>query len=396
MRTVIEVDGLFDGTRVVANAAVVIEDGAVLWSGARRSLPRTPRGERSETVRAPGSFLLPGLVNCHAHLTLDGGPDIASEARQSDATAALKAFRNARNSLHAGVTTVRDLGANGAMVVDLGRAIARGAVEGPRIVAAAKGITTTGGHGFEVGRQADGADEVRKAVREQLFAGAGAIKLFSTGGVLGDGAHPEVSQFTPEETRAAVEEAHKAGVRVTTHAHAGEGVRIAAEAGVDSIEHGTLMDAKLVRLLKERGVAYVPTRSALDAILANAGRLDPGIVERARQVADRHLESIDLARRAGVTIATGTDSGTPFNRHEDFARELDLLVEAGLTRLAALVAATRVAADVVGLPRAGRLVAGSWADLLFVTGDPLRDLAPLHAPKGVWVGGAAVAQGARG
>src|SRR5439155_1548823 len=136
-------------------------------------------------------------------------------------------------------------------VIELGRAIERGVVEGPRIVAAGRGVTTTGGHGAEVGRVADGPDEVRKAVREQVRSGARVIKIFSTGGVLGEGAPPEVSQFTPEETAAAVAEAHNAGLRITTHAHGSGGMRVAAEAGIDSVEHATLLDERTIRLLKE-------------------------------------------------------------------------------------------------------------------------------------------------
>src|SRR5205814_2332806 len=144
--------------------------------------------ERSEATPSPGPFVMPGMINCHCHLTLDGEASFGAEVRQSDALATLKAFRNARAALRAGVTTVRDLSANGTMVIELGRAVEKGFVEGPRVVACGRGVTTTGGHGFEVGRIADGADEVRKAVREQVAAGARVIKLFSTGGILGDGA----------------------------------------------------------------------------------------------------------------------------------------------------------------------------------------------------------------
>ncbi len=390
MRRVISVDGLFDGTAVIENASIVIVDGEVAWVGKRARAPKTPRGERSEEIRAPGPFLLPGLVNCHAHLTLDGSADFTTEARQSDAQATLKAFRNARAALRTGVTTTRDLGANGYMVIELSRAIAAGVVEGPRIVAAGRGITTTGGHGIEIGRIADGPDEVRRAAREQLAAGASVVKIFSTGGVLGEGARPEVSQLTLEETTAAVEEAHKSGVRATTHAHGAAGVQTAARAGIDSVEHATLLDARTVRLLKERGVAIVPTLSAIRAILDNAEHIPAQALERARMVGERHVESVRMARKAGVRIGAGTDAGTPFNRHDRFAGEIELLREAGSSALEALVSATSGAAAIIGAPKAGRLVPGSWADLLFVDGDPLRDLAVLRAPKGVWVRGARV------
>ncbi|MDO8506702.1 MAG: amidohydrolase family protein, partial [Candidatus Limnocylindria bacterium] len=358
MRTVLEVDGLFDGTATIGDAAVVVEDGEVTWVGKRSRVPKTPKGQRSRTVEAVAPFVIPGMINCHAHLTLDGGVDFTAETGQHDALAALKAFKNARAMLRAGVTTVRDLGANGAMVIELGRAIERGVVEGPRIVAAGRGITSTGGHGAEVGRVADGVDEVRRAAREQIAAGAAVIKIFSTGGVLGEGAGPELAQYTVEETRAAVEEAHKAGLRITTHAHGAAGMRIAAEAGVDSIEHCTLLDQRTIRLIKERDIALVPTFSALHAIIGNEDKLPARVLERAKVVAAKHHEGVRAAHKAGVRIAAGTDSGTPFNRHETFALELRYLTETGLSREEALVAATSRAADVIGRPKAGRIAAG--------------------------------------
>src|SRR3954464_8210689 len=242
MRTVLEVDGLFDGVTTMSDAAVVIEGGEVVWVGKRSRAPKTPKGERSRTVEAHAPFVMPGMINCHAHLIFDGSADFEAEARQSEPVATLKAFVNASASARAGVTTIRDLGASGTMVIELARSIERGALEGPRILAAGRGVTNTGGHGAEIGRVADGVDEVRRATREQIAAGCGVIKFFSTGGVLGEGAGPNLTQYTLEETRAAVEEAHKAGLRITTHAHGAEGMRIAAEAGIDSIEHATLLD----------------------------------------------------------------------------------------------------------------------------------------------------------
>jgi imidazolonepropionase-like amidohydrolase len=387
MRTVLEVDGLFDGTALLSDAAVVVEGGEITWVGKRSRAPKTPKGERSRAVKAPAPFALPGMINCHSHLVFDGSADFEAESRQSDAAATVKAFANARAALRAGVTTVRDLGAAGTMVIELGRAIERGAVEGPRIVAAGRGITNTGGHGAEVGRVADGPDEVRRATREQIAAGCGVIKFFSTGGVLGEGAGPNLSQYTLEETRAAVEEAHKAGIKITTHAHGAEGMRIAAQAGIDSIEHCTLLDRKTIRIIKENDVALVPTFTALHAIIDNAAKVPERVMTRAREVAAKHHEGVRAAHKAGVRIATGTDAGTPFNRHERFALELRYLNETGLSREEALVAATSRAADVIGWPKAGRIAAGSWADLVFVSGDPTRDLEVLLSPKAVWVRG---------
>src|SRR5881397_2637568 len=264
MRTVIEIDGLFDGTSSMSDATIVVADGEIAWVGKRSRAPKTPKGEKSRTVKTPGSFAVPGLINCHSHLTLDGSANFEAETRASEAAAALKAFRNARLTLRSGVTTVRDLGANGSMV----------------------------------------------------------IKLFSTGGVLGEGAGPELAAYTPDETRAAVEEAHRAGVRITTHAHGAEGMRIAAECGIDSIEHATLLDQQTIRLIKAKDVALVPTFSALRRIIDNGSALPARVMERARLVATKHQEGIRSAHKAGVRIAAGTDAGTPFNTHERFALEL--------------------------------------------------------------------------
>jgi len=389
MRTVFEVDGLFDGERVIENVAIVVDGPQIVWTGERGKIPKSAPNERSEIARAPGRFAVPGLINCHCHLTLDGEANFGLEVRQSDALATLKAFRNARAALRAGVTTVRDLIANGTMVIELARAIDKGILEGPRVIAAGRGITTTGGHGFEVGRIADGPDEVRKAVREQVAAGAKVIKLFSTGGVLGDGAPPEVSQYTPEETAAAVAEAHNAGLRITTHAHGAGGMRVAAEAGIDSIEHATLLDEKTVRLIKERDVAIVPTLLVVQSLLEHVDELDAVIVQRTRAISERHREGVRMAHKAGVRIATGTDAGASFTRHDRFAMELPLLTECGLSTEEALVAATSRAAEVVGLAKAGHIGAGCWADLVFVDGDPLKDLGVLRSPKGVYVRGVA-------
>ena len=389
MRTVLEIDGLFDGTSAISDAAIVIEDGEVSWVGKRSRAPKTPKGQKSRSVQPGGSFAVPGLINCHSHLTLDGSADFDAETRQSEAAAALKAFRNARLTVRSGVTTVRDLGANGSMVVELAQQIERGALEGPRIIAAARGITITGGHGLELSRIADGADAVRGATREQVAVGAAVIKLFSTGGVLGDGAAPEVSQYTPDETAAAVAEAHNAGIRITTHAHSAAGMRVAAEAGVDSIEHATLLDEKTVRLLKERDVAIVPTLLVVQALLEHAEALDPVVVARTRSISERHREGVRMAHKAGVRIATGTDAGAPFTRHDRFAMEPQLLTECGLSKEEALVAATSRAAEVIGLEKAGHIGAGCWADLVFVDGDPLTDLGALRSPKAVYARGVA-------
>jgi imidazolonepropionase-like amidohydrolase len=365
---------------------VLIDGGRVRWVGRRSEAPAEARGA-TETDAPSGTTLLPGLVNCHIHLTVSGGPDFDAETRVSEGELALRATINALRSLAAGVTTVRDLGAPSYASIQLGRAIARGEIIGPNIVAAGRGITPTGGHGWQIGRQADGPDEVRKAVREQLYAGADVIKLFSTGGLLGSGAHPEIVQLTADETRAAVDEAHRHGVRVTTHVHAAAGAKVAIAAGVDSIEHATLLDAEAIRLCRERNVALVPTFAAVKAIIANGDRLGEGIADRARALADRHREAIRDALRAGVVVTTGSDAGTAFNYAERFVTELESLVEIGMTPERTIGAATRVAADVIGRDDVGRIAAGARADIVAVRGDPLTDIRACWDVAAVWKDG---------
>ena len=382
-------DRLYDGERAQTDAAVLIVDGRISWTGQRSRVPGEAKG--ANELRTPdGTTLLPGLINCHIHLTVSGGPDFDVETRGSDAELALRATVNALRSLAAGVTTVRDLGAPTSAAIVLGRAIAAGELIGPNVIAAGRGITSTGGHGWQIGRQADGPDEIRKAVREQLFAGASVIKIFSTGGVLGTGAHPDVAQLTLEETTAAVEEAHSRHLRVTTHAHATKGAKIAIEAGVDSIEHATLLDAEAIRLCKDKGVALVPTFAALKAILSNRERLAPDVLARASALTERHQQGIRDAIRAGVKVAAGTDAGTPFNYAERFGTELEALVEIGMTPERALAAATSVAADVVGRDDIGRIRPGARADLVAVKGDPLSDVRACWQVAAVWKDGRSV------
>ena len=387
--TLLLADRVFDGERAHTGAAVLIEDGRVRWIGPRKDAPAAARGA-SEANVPEGATVLPGLVNCHIHLTLNGTPDIDAETRASEALQVLRAAANGLRSLVAGITTVRDLGAPSYAAIELGKAIGRGEIIGPNVVAAGRGITPTGGHGWQIGRQADGPDEVRRAVREQVFAGASVVKIFSTGGLLGTGAHPDVAQLTAEETRAAVDEAHARHLRVAAHVHANAGARIAIDAGVDTIEHATLVDRDTIRLCKERGVALVPTFAAVKAIVANADRLGAGVGERARALADRHREAIREAIRSGVRVAAGSDAGTAFNYAERFVSELEGLVEVGMTPEQAIVAATRIAADVLGRDDIGRIAPGTRADLIAVRGDPLREIRACWDVAAVWKDGRVV------
>ncbi len=364
-----------------------VEGGRIAALG--RGLPR----DGADVVEAGGKTLLPGLIDCHVHLAYDGRPGEPLNPVDPVAVYAWRMAHNARATLRAGFTTVRDLGAPHALNCELMRAVEMGLVEGPRIVPAGRMITMTGGHGWPIGREADGADEVRKAVREQLKAGARAIKLMASGGVMTPGVDPRSPQLGLDELSAGVEEAHKAGVKTASHAQAAAGIRNAVFAGIDSIEHGIYLEDEVIEEMKRRGTALVATLTAphnINALGEGAG-MPPHVLEKSRMVAEAHLDSFRRALRAGVTLASGTDAGTPGNHHGQNAQELRLMVEQGLAPAQAIRAASANAAALLGIgDQTGRLAPGFAADLLLVAGDPLAEIALLERPEaiaGVWLEG---------
>jgi imidazolonepropionase-like amidohydrolase len=372
---------LFDGTGTPPRSGVdvLIEGGriAAIGSGA------TPR-EDAEIIDLQGRWLMPGLIDCHVHLTFNGDADEVSSAPTMPAPLlGWNASENARRTLEAGITAVRDLGAKDNVNVLLRNQIAAGKLPGPRVRAVGAAICMTGGHGWWIGRQADGADDVRKAVREQLRAGADAIKLIATGGVMTPGVDPRSPQLTEDELRAGIEEAHKAFVKVGSHAQATAGIKNAVRAGVDSIEHGIYLDDEAVGLMKERGTFLVATLVAPANIsrFGLAAGIPSYMVEKSDRAAEAHKESFRKALRAGVRIAMGTDAGTPFNRHGENAQEIVLMVECGMKPADALVAATRSAAELLDmLDDTGTVEPGKSADLLILDGDPLADISILTPP----------------
>lgn len=345
----------------------------------------------AESVTAPqgalaidcsGKYLLPGLIDCHVHITGSGDPTELNTANTTPlATRAWRAARYAEQTLMAGFTTVRDLGAADQLNIHLASAIESGLLRGPRMLAAGLGITMTGGHGSGfIATEADGPDAVRKAVRQQLRSGATAIKLFASGGVMTPGVDPRSPSFTEDELRAGVEEAHKAFRIVGAHAQATEGVKNAIRAGVDSIEHGVWLDDEAIHLMCERGTYLVATFTAPWQI-AHRGT-EAGIpafmVAKGWQVLDSHEQSIRAAIKAGVRMAMGTDQGTPMNHPGENAQEIIRLAALGLSPAAALLASTAWAAELLRISdRTGRIRPGLAADLLVLDTDPLADIGVL-------------------
>jgi len=268
---------------------------------------------------------------------------------ESQTETTLKAAEAARQTLMAGVTTIRDMGGKDGIDLGLRQAIDSGLIPGPRMLVSGRLICMTGGHGWQLGQEANGPDEVRRAAREQIKVGADIVKLMATGGVMTPGVQPGSEQFTEEEMRAGVEEAHKAGKKTATHAMGTQGILNALRAGIDSIEHGVYLNEEAVALMVERKIPFIPTISALYHIETKG--VEAGIpdyaVEKTLMVKPHHLESIRLAREAGVLIAAGTDAGTPFNLHGENLGEIKLLVDyGGFSPMAAIEAGTRVSARV--------------------------------------------------
>lgn len=346
---------------------VAIEDGKIATVG------DVPDADRE--LDATGQYVVPGLIDAHVHLMLDGRPDSSSVAQENRPMLAYVAAANLGEALRTGVTTVRDLGAPETLAIDAGRAVETGVLDGPRVVACGENVTMTGGHGHWFGREADGPAEVKKAVREQLKRGAEVVKCMATGGVLTEGAETGAPELTIEELEALVDAAQAKNVPTAAHAHGKRGILNATRAGISSVEHGTFMDREAAEAMAEHDTYWVPTASALSGIIENG--VEAGIPEwavskaEAAEVAFEH--AFEHAVEAGVPIAMGTDAGTPFNFHRDIPSELERMVEYGLSPDMAFEAATVNGADLLGLDDVGRVAEGYAADLLVLDSNPRED-----------------------
>jgi imidazolonepropionase-like amidohydrolase len=370
---------VFNGVseQVVENGAVVVEDGRIASVGEVRALPPSV-----EVVDLGDVTLLSGLIDAHVHLVWSASAEPHEVVeRESRALTTLRCAANAALHLGAGVTSVRDVGATDGLSIDIARAVELGLLPGPRVVAAGRAIAMTGGHGWFIGREADGVEAVRHAVRSELKAGAECIKLMASGGVYGHAEEPGSPQLTVEELRAGVAEAHKAGRKVAAHAYSAEAINNALSAGVDSIEHGSFLDRATAERMREQGTYLVPTLSVYQAMSDRGPELgSPDYIQRkTAEVLEASREAFRLALEIGVPLAAGTDCGAPGHPHGTLPEELRLMVEAGATPLEALRFGTSAAADLVGLgEEVGVLEPGMKADLLAVGGDPLRDIGALR------------------
>ncbi|MFN2615066.1 MAG: amidohydrolase family protein [Actinomycetota bacterium] len=349
-------------------------DGRITYAGPAKGAPKSG-GER---IDAAGRALIPGLIDCHVHLCFDGVADFEGEAAEmagNPARAALKAAANAKRALHAGITTVRDLGGIGTATIEAARAQAEGIIEGPRIITTGEALTITGGHGHFISREVDSAEDMVRAVRALKKAGATCIKIIATGGVLTRGIGAQRSAFTAAEIAAAVNEAHEAGMRVAAHAIGAAGIVAALQGGVDSIEHGCFLTDEAVKLMPDNPSWLVATLVAPHQIIHGGEGVPEFAIEKSEEVGASHRASFRKAAEAGVNIASGTDAGTPFNPHGGLWLELQLMNENGMPLDVLLSAATREGARLIGVDDVGTLEAGKRADAILLDADPLGDVA---------------------
>lgn len=375
------IDGI--GDTPVENSLVVLEDSRVAYAGAHRKdlLEQYPDAEIRDME---GLTIMPGMIDVHVHLSLDGSPAyIQRMLNETPALCAIKAVKKVRRIVESGFTTIRTLGDPAQIDIAVKQAIEAGEILGPRLLASGRAITMTGGHGDMfpphvriegMGRIVDGPDEARKAAREQLKVGADNIKLMATGGGMSPGPGT-VAQLTIEEMQAAVEEAEKWGKTTAAHAIGRDGIVNALKAGVRTIEHGTFLDEEGIELLLKKDAYLVPTLAAFKTIkYGKEGGVPEYTIDKVRYFATAHYANLKKAARAGVKVITGTDAGTPFNYHGESAYELECLVANGFTPIQAIHAATRVAAEALKLQETGTLASGKEADLIAVEGDPLKDI----------------------
>ena len=385
------------GGAPVAPAVVVIRGERIEAAGRE---PAVPAGAR--IIDLGSATLLPGLIDLHTHLTSTGIHWEDELLKTTPGQAALHGARNARITLMAGFTTCRDMGPTWPFTdIDLRKAIDEGVVPGPRLMASGNYVSPTGGAGDArqfsifvdvpiVRNLADGPDEIRKAVRTNLKQGADFIKILGTGAVLSRGAPPGSQQYTEEEMHVAVEEAARWGRHVAAHLHGTDGIKAGIRAGVRTVDHGSMMDDEAVELLRTHHAYFVPTLYTSESISGNAN-VPESEKARSKQIKELKDKSFQMVLKAGLPIGFATDAAVV--PHGQNAREFGYRVRLGQSPMAAIVSATRTAAEIMGWSdRVGTIEGGKFADLIAVAGDPLRDITELERVTFVMKGGVVIKQ----
>jgi len=391
---VIRAARLIDGTggTPISPAIVVVRGDRIEAVGGAAAMPAGAR-----VVDLGSATILPGLIDLHTHLTSSGVHWEDELVKTTPGQATLHGAYNSRITLLAGFTTCRDMGPTWPYTdIDLRKAIDEGLVPGPRLMVAGNYVSATGGAGDArqfsiyvdvpiVQNLADGPDAIRHVVRTNLKNGADFIKILATGAVLSKGTPPGAQQYSEVEIRVAVEEAARWGRSVAAHAHGTDGIKAAIRAGVRTIDHGSMMDAEAVELLRTRHAYFVPTLYTSEAIAVNPN-VPEAEKERSRQIKDVKDRSFQMVLKAGLPIGFGTDAAVI--PHGQNARELTYRVRLGESPMAAIVSATRTSAEIMGWSdRVGTVERGKFADIIAVAGDPLRDIAELERVSWVMKGG---------
>jgi len=392
-KTYIQCGKLIDGTSNQPQSQMTIVVEGTTITDIKKGY--TNGGASDKVIDLKNKTVLPGLIDCHVHLeSQQSKTSMLEQFTKTDADVAYDAAVYAKRTLLAGFTTVRDLGGSG-VNISLRKAVAKGLVEGPRIMTAGRAISGSGGHmdnsdGFrddafnhKMGPDdgvADGPDEMIKAVRLQFKRGSDVIKIASTGGVLDLSENSSGAEMTIDEIKAVVETAKDYGLKVACHAHGAEGIRRAIIGGVASIEHGSFMNDEDFALAKQHGTYLVPTIIAGKSVADSAkipGFFPPVIMRKATEVGTQIQATFGRAYKAGVKIAFGTDAGV--YRHGKNAMEFQYMVEAGMPPMEAIKAATVNAADLLGMSnKVGSISKGKFADIVAVDGDPLADITTLQ------------------
>lgn len=373
--SILFVNGLvLDGLADSAVQGWVLVDGERIVEVGRGQPP--PRVD-GRTVDLGGRTIMPGLIDTHVHIA--GGDYFPGYEREAIGIAAVRTAEAARRTLLAGFTTVRVASSRDFLDVDIRDAINLGLMAGPRIIASGRGITCTGGHLHDAAMEVDGADEIRKAVREHIKRGADSLKIMMSGGVATAGLPVQSEQFSVEEVKTAVYEAHRVGMKVLTHSIGLQAIRNAIEGGVDSIDHGQYLDEECALRMKERGIYLVPTFGPFH-YYTEVRKAEAWRIQRAEAIKDQHQRAFRLALEVGVPIAMGSDCGAPsrFPNGEN-ALELTLMVRNGMPASRAVRCGTSQAARLAGVfDQVGSLEPGKRADLIVVEGNPLEDISLLQ------------------